>query len=108
MPLGGDGIASRDVGPRDLSVFWEQCESVLCGLGPKIEVVLLFREHIHRVGPLLLGQAVWKDIHDNGYRDLHEFKTLVEERFGMTETERHKHFCHMWPEVAEDFGRFVH
>ena len=69
MPLGGDRIASRDVEPRDLSVFWEQYKSVLCGLGPTIKVALLRREHIQWVVPLLLGQAAWKDICEDGYCD---------------------------------------
>lgn len=80
---------------------------MLCGLGLTIDVALLHREHIQQVGPLLLGQAAWKNICNDGYRDWHEFKSLVEECFGMTKTERHERFYRMRPEAAEYFGRFV-
>ena len=44
-------------------LFSGSSESMLSELGPTIDVALLYHEHIQRVGPLLLGQAAWKDIH---------------------------------------------
>ena len=63
-PLGQEGAAACDVEPRDLGVFWECCERVLCGLGPTITLPTLQQEHLMQVGPLLLGEAIWAVLRD--------------------------------------------
>ena len=84
-PLGKEGVAAFDVEPCDLGVLWERCERVLCGLGPTITFPMLRRAHLMQVGPLLLGEAIWAVLRDQSFEGWESFKTVVEDRNGLTE-----------------------
>ena len=84
-PLGKEGVAACDVEPRDLGVFWECCERVLCGLGSTITLPTLRWENLMQVGPILLGEVIWTVLRDQSFEEWESFKAVMEDGYGLTE-----------------------
>jgi hypothetical protein len=87
--------------------MWERAERHLRALGPEIEPHNFGQNHIEKLGPLILGEAVWREFSANSYRDWDDFKKAVEERYGLSRSELLDAFYDMSPMEGESEAQFI-
>lgn len=93
--------------PRDLSEWWSTVERVVCSLGPEIRLQRLDEMHIVHVGPVILGQGVWRALESSPPESWEELKDRVNKRYGMDEDQVLDAFYAMQPVPDESAEHFV-
>ena len=106
-PLAATNVAACDVRPRDLTSFWKASERALLGLGAELKLNNLRREHLHQLGPHLLGEVIWGAIEHREFDTWFEMQALVDERWGLSPEQRRGAFFGLRPKTGECFESFV-
>ena len=87
--------------------MWERVERHLRVLGTEIEPYRFTQAHIQRLGPLILGEAVWTEFASGSYSSWDEFKEAVTARYGLSRAEILDAFYDMTPQENEGEASFI-